>query len=125
MPPDPKNRARYVATPEEWTWLRQILLPTGSTCQCGCGRRAESLHHILSRGQGGDDVPANLVRLAGSGTTLCHGALTSGNKTDGVSPDAVASGIRANLRQDQIAYVRNREGQWYLDRHYPFSGEEE
>ncbi len=36
-----------------------------------------SLHHVYPRGQGGDDVEANLVWLCGSGTTGHHGQLTA------------------------------------------------
>jgi hypothetical protein len=40
-----------------------------------CGRPGVSLHHILSRGLGGDDVEENLAWLCGSGTTGCHGLI--------------------------------------------------
>ena len=130
-PADPKRRARYVATAEEWS----VILPyvswlQGGKCGCGCNRRIESHHHLIPRGQGGDDVISNLVGLYGDGTRGCHGALTSANrvndgrnfpsgKTRWITPDEVRRGIRRNLRPDQIQYITNREGAWYLDKHYP------
>ena len=40
---------------------------------CICGNVLFSVHHVLKRLQGGDDVKENLVPLCGSGTTGCHG----------------------------------------------------
>lgn len=40
-----------------------------------CGRIDISIHHILPRSLGGDDVWENLVPLCGSGTHGCHGAV--------------------------------------------------
>lgn len=131
MTPDPKRRARYDATPEEWAALIKAVfwLQRGS-CGCGCNRQIGSYHHILPKGQRGDDVLSNLVGLSGDGTRGCHGALTSGNRVnDGknypdqstrwITPEQVAAGIRRNLRPDQIAYVTAREGMWYVEKHYP------
>lgn len=43
-------------------------------CQASLGGTTPlSLHHVVRRGRGGDDVRANLVMLCGSGTTGCHG----------------------------------------------------
>jgi hypothetical protein len=121
---DPKRRGRYVATPEEWVVLMRVVLglQTGM-CACGCRRLVHSFHHLLSKGQGGDDVLSNLAGLYGDGTRGCHGALTSGNPVidlDGsrIIPAEVRAGIGRRLREDQRAYVVNREGQWYLDKHY-------
>lgn len=127
MTPDPKTRARYIATVEEWSWLRRHLLLTHTgmsmPCFCGCRRFAGSLHHLYPRGQGGDDVPANLVPLSGDGTRACHGALTSGNRTTdyiGVcEPGEVAAGIGRNLQPHHLAYLRSRVGDWYVEKHYP------
>jgi hypothetical protein len=40
-----------------------------------CGRPARSAHHVLAKGQQGDDVAANLFMLCGDGTTGCHGRI--------------------------------------------------
>lgn len=39
-----------------------------------CNRPGANAHHVLPKDRGGDDVPANLVTLCGSGTAGCHGA---------------------------------------------------
>lgn len=121
---DAKPRARYVATSEEWFVLRDVVhrLQNG-LCGCGCGRRIESVHHLVSRPKGGDDVISCLIGLYGDGTRGCHGALTSGNRVNDASgwinPEDVRTGIRWNLRLDQIAYIYERVGDWYLEKHYP------
>ena len=43
-----------------------------------CGGIDISIHHIIHRSQGGDDVWENLAPLCGSGTTGCHGGIESG-----------------------------------------------
>lgn len=42
-----------------------------------CGNRSSyvSYHHRLKRSQGGQWNPENVVRVDGSGTTLCHGQI--------------------------------------------------
>lgn len=39
---------------------------------CGSTGRL-SIHHVLPRSQGGDDIEANFVCLCGDGVTGCHG----------------------------------------------------
>lgn len=68
---------------------------------------------------------ANLVPLAGGGTTLCHGAIQYSQRTYDaarcvyVEPEAVAVGIRLNMYRDQIEYVTRTKGEWWLEKHYP------
>lgn len=40
-----------------------------------CLRRATNTHHLIGRGQRGDDDVDNLIPLCGSGSDGCHGAL--------------------------------------------------
>lgn len=40
-----------------------------------CGVRGQSLHHVLPRSLGGDDVRENLVWLCGDGVAGCHGLI--------------------------------------------------
>lgn len=96
-------------------------------CECGCGRRSESVHHVIRRGHG-DDVYANFLALAGDGTRLCHGAITSRNRVHDlesgtmIEPDDVLHGIRARIetvRLDVKAYVLERRSEEWLDRVYP------
>lgn len=41
--------------------------------RCGRATAVANHHHRMLRSQGGYDLPSNLVRLCGSGTTGCHG----------------------------------------------------
>jgi len=67
--PDPRPVARLV----DRHALRVARL-TSDAC-AACGRTAGSVHHVIPRSEGGDDVAGNLLLLCGSGTTGCHGAL--------------------------------------------------
>ena len=71
-----------------------------------CGGIDISIHHILPRGQGGDDVWENLVPLCGSGTTGCHGGVEGG--LDSVT-HALGRYVLAE-RPDTIKYLRKRLG---------------
>lgn len=123
--PDPKPGKKHRADTKEWGELRSVLLPRGAFCACGCGRRAHSLHHLVGRDQGGDDVIENLVPLAGSGTTLCHGAVQYGQRTwdaaQGVyvDPEVVARGIRKRMTKDAERYIIEKKGGWWLEKVYP------
>jgi hypothetical protein len=125
MPSDFKNPPRYVASASEWGLLHLLLRPPGTTCLCGCGRLADSLHHLINRSQGGDDVVANLIPLAGDGTTLCHGALTSANRTldertqRWVHPEHVRQGVRRHLAPWHLQYMTDKKGMEWVERTYP------
>jgi len=79
----------------------------------------------VGRDQGGDDAADNLFPLAGSGTTLCHGAIQNGQRTYDlrhgvyIEPDEVARGIAAHLTEANRRYIIERKGRYFLDRHYP------
>lgn len=47
---------------------------------CLCGAVDFSIHHVLKRSQGGDDVRANLVALCGHGTAGCHGLVEGADR---------------------------------------------
>lgn len=55
-------------------------------------------HHVLSRGQGGDDDLGNLVGLC----TSCHRALHNGNKSPRRS---IARFLRSEAGSDHCAYL--------------------
>lgn len=87
-----------------------------------CGRRPrghglDSLNraHLVPKGQRGDDVDENIVPLCGSGTSGCHGALTS----HPAGWQRVAARLRANLRDEEIAYIVTKKSQAWLDETYP------
>lgn len=68
LPADPKP-AKRIKDPDA---LRVARL-SGDEC-AACGVRAESVHHVIPKGERGDDVPGNLLLLCGHGTAKCHGA---------------------------------------------------
>jgi len=120
MAADPKPAARIVnrnAMPLDDSPLRFSLCPL-----CGSRRRPLSRHHVIPKGQGGDDVPENLLWVCGHGTVGCHGVLTHHNR-DGASgldyPTVAARlvGHLYSLRGGQyLAYVaRKKYDGWLLD----------
>jgi 5-methylcytosine-specific restriction endonuclease McrA len=109
---DPKPAKRYRASKKEWKEMRAIF--KGKPCSV-CGGTWDSLHHILPRSKGGDDVAVNLAPVCGSGTTGCHGRLEDRD------PMARAK-LRASLTGPNYAYLHYRLGEtWeaWLDRRYP------
>lgn len=71
-----------------------------------CGSIEISVHHILPRGQEGDDVWENLVPLCGSGTHGCHGAVEAGL-------DSVCRALGVYVtreRPDTLLYLKNKLG---------------
>lgn len=73
-PGRPRKYRRKVAGPKQWAALRTEKL-TGESCRCCAGASSLplSLHHLVSRSLGGDDVADNLAPLCGDGTRGCHG----------------------------------------------------
>jgi hypothetical protein len=100
MTPDPKREKR-IRDPE---LVRRMHFEFEECCICG--DVLFSVHHVLKRSQGGDDVRANLVALCGSGTTGCHGLV------EGAEKDACAALGRylETERGDTIAYLAARLG---------------
>lgn len=100
--PDPKRPPRHKdsrATKRaclKWRWCGCCLEPVGSG------------HHVYPRGQGGDDVLANIVPLCGSGTTGCHGLVENGDATTCAK---LGAHILAE-RHDVIEYLRFKLGRW-------------
>lgn len=79
--PDPKPEARprkQTRTLDRKATTRQGLKRRACFCAGeipGCSGVGATSHHVLPKGNGGDDVDANLVTCSGSGTTGCHGLL--------------------------------------------------
>ena len=124
---DPKPRQRKRLSRTSYNKLVRELLAKRVLCECGCGRRAQSAHHVVGRHHG-DDLEENLMVLAGDGVRLCHGAFTSKMRTWDperevyVLPEEVARGLRRTIetvRVDVLAYVLMVKGAGYLDKHYP------
>lgn len=126
MAADPKPRARFVANPRQWAKLRRDLIGSTYAKCAGCGEffaaARLSLHHLIPRSLGGDDLAQNLVPLCGTGTTGCHGEF----ETRGKGWLDVAAGIRAWLaaRPLAVAYVTEKKGDSFLNRYYPEGGTE-
>lgn len=74
---DDGRRFREVADATRWAELRALKLGPCVVCRY-LGAKQEfssSLHHVVSKSLGGDDIAENLVPVCGSGTTGCHGLL--------------------------------------------------
>lgn len=98
---------RKVADARTWTELRSEKL-FGERCRC-CGARADSLHHLVSRSRGGDDVADNLVPLCGDGTRGCHGSIE--RRTYGA-----LHALALNLTDGEYAYVVGKLGEGAMGR---------
>lgn len=78
----------------------------GCFCVLNCGAKG-SVHHVLPRSQGGDDLAANLVCLCGSGTTGHHGKVEAAD-----TPTLVLLGEHLLLeRPDTIGYIKAKLGE--------------
>lgn len=126
MTADPKPLARVKDTDA----VRRARLRWDACA--ACGGDAGSAHHVVPKGERGDDVEANLLMLCGHGTAGCHGA-EHGNpyvKVIGIFQerrDAAWVHRRIGLtilhdRPDTIAYVLSKMGSErgadYLRRRY-------
>lgn len=118
---------RIVASRSEYRRL-WFMVCHGHECACGCERPADTAHHLIDRSLGGDDVIENLVGLAGDGTQLCHGALTTAQVThdlrgNKIHPRLVRMGIREYLDSPdgllKRAYIVTTKSEAWLDEHYP------
>lgn len=107
---DPKPRKRIRLSGSAYRQLHTQVVH-GKNCLI-CDQWARSMHHLVPRSHGGDDVPENLVPLCGDGTKGCHADVEERRG------DARGK-IRARLLGCQVAYVTERAGAGYLDRHYP------
>lgn len=71
------RRFRKVASSSDWVRLREAKLAPCLVCLWlgEAQTRLSTLHHVVSKSLGGDDVEENLVSLCGDGTTGHHGLL--------------------------------------------------
>lgn len=107
--PDPKpaKRVRDSKARER----AKLLRPWCEACGLGLGELgAQGLgldaHHVLFRGQGGDDVQGNLFNLCGSGTTGCHGLVHAAHRE---TRELIGRKIVAR-RPDVVAYLTDKLG---------------
>jgi 5-methylcytosine-specific restriction endonuclease McrA len=100
---------RRVASPKQWAAIRADKL-YGNYCAIeACANDAETLHHLVPRSMGGDDVADNLVGLCGNGSSGCHGLVTEND------PGTLAA-LAASLRESEVAYVVSKLGESAMQR---------
>ena len=128
--PDPKPERRKGNAPRRIVdpVAIRMKMATELECRAGCGRRADSAHHLIQKGAPhfGDDVMGNIVGVCGHGTAGCHGAI-HGNPyvdQDGErwTTERVAAAIGETLTAPEIAYFLQKLGRdagiEFLARHY-------
>lgn len=106
MTADPKPPRRIVDAQAKP--LDGVPRATGTCPLCGRGGLQLGLtrHHVVPKGQGGDDVPENLIWACGDGTRGCHGVLTHRNRGDhGFGYEYVSNAL--------IVYLERSWGQRY------------
>jgi hypothetical protein len=84
-------------------------------------------HHVVPRGQGGDDVPENLVWATGDGTSGVHGVLETrcrDGETGITYPQAALALVEfVEARPEILDYtVRRKYDGWLRDRYLGFVG---
>ena len=77
-----------------------------------------SKHHLISRGQGGDDNPINLVTLCGHGSVGCHGDMHGGLHSR-EKRQLIRKRLEEEPGQPRLNYLRSTIGEARLDRIYP------
>lgn len=107
---DPKPLKRVKADRAGWERIREEKL-TGRSCRVCVAFIAGTLHHLVPRSLGGDDVADNLVPLCGSGTTGCHGLVEARDPW-------ACSLLGFRLTEAERAYVIGKKGEAFLHRYY-------
>jgi hypothetical protein len=105
---DPKPARRVKADQNEWQRLRAEKI---AMCRVCAEKIGSTLHHLVSKSLGGDDMADNLVPLCGSGTTGCHGLIEA--------RDAWACSLLGQrLTAEERAYVVVKKGAGFMARYY-------
>lgn len=82
--------------------------------------------HVVSRAQGGDDVEDNIVPGCGSGTTGCHGLLTSAmedpHHPEGITVAEARARMNERLTDRERSYAERVKYPGYIDDVYPRRG---
>lgn len=105
---DAKPLKRYRASKEEWAGIHKAF--THERCWI-CSGRWSDLHHILSRGQGGDDVVANLA-------PLCRECHTRVEQRDIRTRSLLRGALLPSHYEYLAGKLDDRLGGW-LERNYP------
>lgn len=77
-----------------------------------CGEWARTMHHLLPRSHGGEDVPENLIPVCGDGTRGCHSDIEERR-------EGAREKVRATLLPCHIDYLARECGWGWIDRQYP------
>lgn len=122
MAADPKPAPRVTdpaAMPVDCSMLTEVERAVG-VCPCCSRRRRLTRHHLVGRGQGGDDLPVNLVWVCGDGTRGCHGVLTHRNRDGETYRTYAEVGRRllASLHPTVRAYAENVKWEGWLEETY-------
>lgn len=116
--PDPKPAKRLIATIAQWRQLRLLKLGPCRGCpDATLSEYAVTLHHLVPRSLGGDDVAGNLIPLCGDGTLGCHGIVEDGRGREDFA--AVSARIRARETDEEREYVIRKKGREWLEIYYP------
>lgn len=82
--------------------------------------------HVVPRSQGGDDVDDNIVPGCGSGTTGCHGLLTSAMEDprhpEGLTVAEARDRMNRRLTDRERAYAETEKYVGWVDDAYPLIG---
>lgn len=106
---DWKQPPRVIADKRDWEVLRSEKL---GPCRCCGNTYGVSLHHLVPRSQGGDDLPWNLVPLCGSGTSGHHGKVEARDKIS-------RHELRKSLTDGELGYIVGKKGLEWLAGAYP------
>lgn len=112
--PDVKPRPR-VKDPRA-SARKRIADPWCRPCRrLGVFVAATNCHHLLGKGQGGDDVEDNLIPICGSGSTGCHGAIHGTPYTHPTGGRRIAQDVRRDigltLRMTEVECLVERLGE--------------
>lgn len=122
--PDWKRAARIVDETAGWAKIRA----EGICRICGhrpSGHPLDKLNrmHVVPRSQGGDDVDDNFVPGCGSGTTGCHGLLTSAMEDPhhprGLTVAEARDEMNRSLTVEERRYAETKKWPGWIERAYP------
>jgi hypothetical protein len=113
MPKRPSGRFRTKASPTEWERLRELKMNgvcrvCDDTIPVADGiALARSLHHVVFRSHGGDDVADNLVPVH----NVCHDLIHQRDQ-------AAVRAMLASLTDAEYAYAIGKGGEGFFERCY-------
>lgn len=113
-------RKRPERTREEVEARRLVAQRSGGVCEVCGNATATNFHHRKGKGQGGAWAPSNGLHLCGSGSTGCHGHVTTHPQVSREQGWSVPSYLDPLRTPVWLA----RHGWAFLDDHGTFENEE-